>query len=85
MGIREGMGKGPLGSEMSRSQRYNIPGGLIRVYIIYTDRKSFEQSREQCLCDFSFWGFQMFGHDDGREYGTSTEYRKKEVENKTEK
>ncbi len=45
MGIWEGMGKGPLGSEMPRSQRYNIPGGLIRVYIIYTDRKSFEQSR----------------------------------------
>jgi len=39
MGIREGTGKGPLGSEMSRSQRYNIQGGLIRVYIIYTDRK----------------------------------------------
>jgi hypothetical protein len=49
MGIREGMGKGPLGSEMSRSQRYSIQGGLIRVYITYTDRKSFEQSRAMPL------------------------------------
>ncbi len=58
MGIWEGMGKGPLGSEMSRSQRYNIQGGLIRVYIIYTDRKSFERSRAMPLANFRFGAFR---------------------------